>query len=260
MTPVELLRIYDDQLRGEAEVASTKGVRTHGPLFWAQHGDDGFVTYRSLADVESAELDRLIMETIAHFRDETSSPRFEWKTCGHDRPEDLTERLTAAGFVAEEVETVMMGEAARLVGEVELPAGVAVRRIAGEGARADLERMVALQEDVFGALGSFLDHVLEVFEEGTSQFWIAEADGEVISAGRLTPVPGTEVAGIWGGATRADWRGRGVYRALVAARARWALEHGCTHLHSDCTAMSRPILERSGLVAVTTTTPYIWRR
>jgi hypothetical protein len=31
-------------------------------------------------------------------------------------------------------------------------------------------------------------------------------------------------------------------------------------LNSDCTPMSRPILERSGLVAVTTTTPYVWTR
>jgi hypothetical protein len=32
------------------------------------------------------------------------------------------------------------------------------------------------------------------------------------------------------------------------------------YLHSDSSPMSRPILERSGLIAVSTTTPYNWRR
>ena len=47
----------------------------------------------------------------------------------------------------------------------------------------------------------------------------------------------------------------GVYRALTAARARSALRAGKTLIHSDSTDYSRPILERSGLVRVSTTTP-----
>jgi hypothetical protein len=47
---------------------------------------------------------------------------------------------------------------------------------------------------------------------------------------------------------------------LVSARARSALARGFRYIQSDCTPMSRPILERSGLLAVTTTTPYIWTR
>ena len=92
------------------------------------------------------------------------------------------------------------------------------------------------------------------------ELWVAEADGQLISAGRLEPVAGTEFAGLWGGATLPQWRRRGIYRALTAARARSALALGKTLLHSDSTEFSRPILERSGLIKVTTTTPYEWRR
>ena len=92
------------------------------------------------------------------------------------------------------------------------------------------------------------------------ELWVAESKGHMISAGRLEPVRGTQFAGIWGGATRPDWRRRGVYRALTAARARSALSLGKTLIHSDSTEYSRPILERSGLVRVSTTTPYRWRR
>ena len=100
--------------------------------------------------------------------------------------------------------------------------------------------------------------------QGREQFWVAEAETEtgrhVVCSGRLAFVDGTEFAGIWGGSTLPQWRGRGIYRALTAARARAALDEGVRYIDSDCTDMSRPILERSGLVAVTTSTPYVWRR
>lgn len=82
----------------------------------------------------------------------------------------------------------------------------------------------------------------------------------MIGAGRLEPVAGSDFAGIWGGATRPEWRGRGIYRALTAARARSALRAGKTLIHSDSTAYSHPILQRAGLIRVSTTTPYVWRR
>jgi predicted GNAT family acetyltransferase len=92
------------------------------------------------------------------------------------------------------------------------------------------------------------------------QLWVAGAGGQIVSAGRLELVAGTEFAGIWGGATRPEWRRRGIYRALTAARARSALALGKRLLHSDSTEFSRPILERAGLVKVSETTPYMWSR
>jgi GNAT superfamily N-acetyltransferase len=118
-----------------------------------------------------------------------------------------------------------------------------------------------MQHDVFGA-GPSGDEVLARLDrmDGRETFWVAEAEARVVSAGRLNRVEGTEFAGLWGGATRPEWRGKGIYRALTSARARHALGEGVRYIQSDCSAMSRPILERSGLVAVTTTTPYVWKR
>jgi ribosomal protein S18 acetylase RimI-like enzyme len=92
------------------------------------------------------------------------------------------------------------------------------------------------------------------------ELWVAEAEGQVVCAGRLDPVDGTDFAGIWGGATHPAWRRRGIYRALTAERARSALRRGKAFINSDSTEYSRPILERSGFVKVSTTTPYEWRR
>jgi hypothetical protein len=66
------------------------------------------------------------------------------------------------------------------------------------------------------------------------------------------------------GPSRVRARLTGPYRfhgaAPTAARARSALRVGATLIHSDSTEYSRPILERSGLLAMSTTTPYLWRR
>ena len=70
--------------------------------------------------------------------------------------------------------------------------------------------------------------------------------------------PGTEFAGLWGGSTLSQWRGRGIYRALVAARAQLAVARGVRYLQVDASSDSAPILRRLGFRAVTTTTPYVW--
>lgn len=266
VTPDPLLDAYDNQLRTDAEVARAADVRRQGPVLWAVFDHGGFVSYRDLGGLDGAALDDLIERTVAHYRDDTEVSSFEWKSRGHDLPAGLGDRLIAHGLAPEPVETVMIGEAALLAGEVSLaetPDGpVVVRRIGeGDDVVGDLARMLAAQESVFGGARSpSMDSSLAEIWAGDSEFWIAEVGSRVVCAGRLTPVAGTEFAGIWGGSTLPAFRGRGIYRALVAARARSAMERGVRLIHSDCTAMSRPILERSGLRAVTTTTPYVWAR
>jgi len=84
------------------------------------------------------------------------------------------------------------------------------------------------------------------------------AADRMVSAAWLVFYPGTEFAGLWGGSTLAAWRGRGIYRALVAVRARRAVARGVRYLQVDASDDSAPILRRLGFGAVTTTTPYVW--
>lgn len=258
-----LLAAYDAELRGEAELHGATDTDSHGPLWWGRYGEHGMVSYEHEALV-GAPVDELIKAAISHFREETEVVDFEWKSRGHDEPADLGARLVAHGLVPDEVETVMIGEAALLTAAVDLPPAVTVRR-AGEGADLleDVRRSQEMQDAVFGRPSGQSAEELAAFcatPDGHHQIWLAEAAGQVVCAGRVVVVEGTEFAGLWGGATRAEWRGHGIYRALTAARARSALDLGVRYLHSDCSSMSRPILERSGLIAVTTTTPYVWTR
>ena len=281
-----LLAAYDAQLREESEVGASPRWDRDGPLVRAvfddgEDGGFGFVTYRALTGYDGPAdgdaLDALIARTVEHYAAMPDVNGFEWKTRGHDAPSDLGDRLVAHGLVAEELETVMVGEAALLAVDVVLPPGVSLRRVGltpdgswqdEDEVLADVSRALAMQAEVFGSGGhqsaaALTRRILDQPE--LAELWVAEAtDGRdesvVVSAGRLDVVPGTQFAGIWGGSTLAPWRGQGIYRALTAARARSALAKGVRYIHSDCSPDSRPILARAGLLAITTTTPYVWRR
>ena len=224
MEPAELRALYDATLR-EGEMASADRVERVGPVLMGWYGGErGFVTYRDLGGLDAAGIGDLVAQVVQRYRADPQIEQIEWKTRGHDDAPGLDEALRAHGLLPQEPEVVMLGAAAALVDAPDPPDG----RV--RSGRGDLE------------------------------MWVAESDGAVVCSGRLEPVLGSSVAGVWGGATLPTWRYRGIYRALTAARARSALAQGIRWIHSDSTPASRPVLERSGLVAVTTTTPYEWRR
>ena len=255
------LAAYDAQLRTDAETPSAIEIVRLGPLRLVTFAAGrGFVTYQDLGGVSATAVRRLVPDALRYFRSNPDIGRVEWKTRGHDHAPGLHEALIENGFIPDETESIMIGEALSLAVDVPLPVGVTLRRVTDE---RDVRAMSAMQDEVFGDpvskdMANALLRRLALADG--MELWVAEADGKIVTAGRLEPVRDSDFAGIWGGTTRAEWRGRGIYRALTAARARSAIVMGKTLIHSDSTAYSRPILERSGLLAVSTTTPYRWKR
>ncbi|TAK00470.1 MAG: N-acetyltransferase [Chloroflexota bacterium] len=254
-----LLAAYDAQLRVRVPDPLPAGVEVQldGPLVrFLGLSRGGFVLYRDLGGIEGPELDALIARQIEAFaaRDE----RFEWKLHGHDRPADLPDRLRAAGFLAEDRETVVIAPVGAVAGAPATVPGVILREV---GSRRDFERIEALEAAVWGD-----DHggLAEMFESeraadpASITIVVAEAAGEVVCAAWVRFEGETDFATLWGGATLPAWRGRGIYRATVAHRANLAAQRGYSLLEVDASDDSRPILERLGFVAVTTTTPYVW--
>ena len=257
----QFLVAYDRQLRTDTETAGAIAVARAGALRLVTFaGGQGLVTYPHIDTADAGHARRLVRHVLDHYRRDPAVTRVEWKTRGHDRIPGLHRALTGNGFEPGEPESVMIGRAQLLDADVPLPPGVTLRRISGDD---DVRAMAAMQAAVFTSVVA--DETARALlgrlrlGDGT-ELWVAEAAGQIVSAGRLEPVAGTGFAGIWGGATLQAWRGRGIYRALTAARARSALAAGKTLIHSDSTDYSRPILERSGLVKVSSTTPYLWHR
>jgi len=162
----------------------------------------------------------------------------EWKYYSHDAPPDLPDRLVALGLVPEEEETVLVAEADSIP-----PPGVETV--------LSTDAFVELAARIFGRRAELPDGSLAV---------VVEEDGEVVSGGRVDLDPQGFFAGLYGGVTLPGHRGRGLYRATVARRAELARERGYRYLYVDALPTSRPILERLGFVAITTTRPYTFSR
>lgn len=258
--PAQYLTAYDEQLRTDAEAPSATGVRRLGPLHLVTFaGGRGFITYRDLAELDAQAIRDLVASALEHYQADPSITRVEWKTRGHDLAPGLHEALIAHGFERGETESITIGPLEALCQDVDGPEGVTIRRVTSE---AEVRAMSAMVDEAFGVDPdpSSGDALLARPALGDGmELWVAETEGRMVCGGRLEPVTGTDFVGIWGGATLKAYRGRGIYRALTAARARSALRQGKTLVHSDSTEFSRPILERAGMIKVSTTTPYTCR-
>jgi predicted metal-dependent phosphoesterase TrpH/ribosomal protein S18 acetylase RimI-like enzyme len=255
----DLLVAYDSQLRARVPdpLPARIEVDRDGPVVRMVFPRGGLVAYENLDGLEGAHLDAFIARQVRFFAERDR--RFEWKSHGHDRPPDLPDRLRAAGFVAEEPETVVIARVGDLARRgPSLPEGVTLREVTE---RADFDRIAAFEARIWGE-----DHVGlgEMFESECAAdpdsivIVVAEAGDEIVCAAWIRFEGGTDFATLWGGATLPEWRRRGIYRATVAYRAAIAAKRSFRLLEVDASPDSRPILERLGFVAVTTTTPFVW--
>ncbi|MFF9011581.1 GNAT family N-acetyltransferase [Streptomyces sp. NPDC014870] len=256
MTDDAILALYDRQLRLGAR-PDGPGVRVErdGPVVrqtGPAHAWNGVLW----SGLDERDADAAVAEQIRHFT--ALGLPFEWKVYGHDGPADLADRLRAAGFDTEDEETLMVAEAATLPLSVDLPEGVELVPVTDA---AGVELVTRVHDRAFGGDSSHIGRQLLdrlAAEPDTVAAVLALAGDEPVSAARLELYPGTDFAGLWGGGTVEAWRGKGLYRALVAFRTRIAVERGHRYVQVDAADTSRPILHRLGFTALTTTTPYVY--
>ena len=256
-SPDALLAAFDEQARAEPPVPAA-GVwhESDGELLRVVGQVRGFISAPRDTGARGAELDRLIARQRDYFA--ARGEAVEWKTYDYDEPADLPGRLRAAGFVPEEPETVLVAPAAAVAAVPVLPGGVVLRQVTAD---ADMRRIAAMESRVWDSdRGWTGDHLIREVAAAPDDYVVltAEAAGQVVAAGWVEFRPGSQFAGLWGGATLREWRGRGIYRALVARRAQLAAARDVRYLQVDASSDSAPILRRLGFQALATTTPYVW--
>ena len=255
MTAAELLDLYDREVRGSFPHRLPVGWvgDQDGPLTRCLIPRGGMAMLTADASgLSPTDLGALVDRTFAFYAGQGRG--FEWKTFDHDRP-DLRPLLEQGGARPGPHEALVLGDAPPLARAASLPAGLTLRAV---WSRADLERVAALESEVWGEDWSWLADDLASRLAGSDpiEVLVVEDGDLVVSAAWLVPHAGTRVAGLWGGSTLAAYRGRGVYGALVSERARRAVEQGYSILQVDASDDSRPILERLGLRVVGGTVPY----
>jgi hypothetical protein len=252
-----LLAAFDAQARTESPSPPAGVWYEHdGPLLRVVGQERGFISAPRDTGARGAELDRLIARQRDYFA--RRGEAVEWKTYDYDEPADLPARLRAAGFAPEEAETVVVALAADVAAEPVLPPGVVLRQVTAD---ADMRRIAAMESRVWDEDQSWTgEHLTRELAATPDDLIVltAEAGSQVVSAGWLRFQPGTQFAGLWGGATLSEWRGHGIYRALVARRGQIAAARGVRYLQVDASSDSAPILRRLGFRPIATTTPYVW--
>ena len=195
-------------------------------------------------DFEAERAPEIARREAAFFR----GKEVEWKVYSHDRPPGLEAALRLAGFEPGEPETLVVFdmETAALP---EPPADIDVREVRDAAGVADLTAVTAA---AFDQDARPADELLQRLEGPTLALFVAYDDGRPVSSGRLELAPGSAFAGLYGGGTIPSHRGRGVYRALVAARAAEARRRGHRFLTVDARETSRPILQRLGFQPLAT--------
>ena len=259
LDPAAVLSEYDAQVRRglHSDGSGALGERVGPIVRWSMAGGAGWsgVVW---SDLDSDNADAVIAEQVAYFAGR--GEQFEWKLYSYDRPPDLSERLTAAGFIAEEAEALVVADAGQIAGhegaDGVLPDGVRLVQVTDE---AGVELMSAVADRVFGhdpQLRRSLTEQLRNSPEFNVLVLAMAGDTPVCSA--RVSFDATDFAGLWGGGTLPEWRGRGIYRAMVGYRARLAAARGYRYLQVDASPQSRPILERLGFTCLAMTTPYVW--
>jgi GNAT superfamily N-acetyltransferase len=171
----------------------------------------------------------------------------EWELGASCLPEDLVERLLALGLRLDPDEPVALGMALRGRPAWQAPENVQARRVASVDELREARRV---QATAFGLPsgdgdGAERDWAREGVDGAT---FVALVDGAIVAAAYAAYTPWGLL--LFGGATSSEARGRGAYRALVAARADEAEARGTPVLVVHAGRMSRPILERLGFETV----------
>lgn len=254
MDPEKVLTAFDEQVRRHPEPDAPDGHLEYDDGVIRCVSPSGGWTGVCWCDLNRAGADAAIAAQVRRFA--VVGHPWEWKHYSYDEPADLPDRLLAAGFTPLPAETLLAAEIADLDLDVPTPEGVRLHEVVDEqGARS----LGSVHDEAFGAVPSELgETVLADLElrPGATAAVLAVAGPTPIAGGRIQFHAGTDFASIWGGGTLSAWRGRGVFRALVAHRAAMAAARGFRYLQVDATAASRPILLRLGFVELAATTPY----
>jgi ribosomal protein S18 acetylase RimI-like enzyme len=167
-----------------------------------------------------------------------------WEIGSHATPADLPEQLLARGFTDDQPEPLAIGMALTEA-PPDGPADVVVKVVETDDEYWESERVaeIAFGEEVTTDRKPYQPSAL-------NPIYIALIDGRIVA--RASSAIGEHGVTLFGGATLPEARGRGAYRALVAARWRDAAARGTPLVVTQAGVMSRPILIRLGFREVGT--------
>ncbi|MRS02783.1 N-acetyltransferase [bacterium] len=199
------------------------------------------------SDLDSSTADDEIEDQIAYFS--ANHLPFSWKVYGYDQPADLLSRLISYRFTPDPPDALMVLDLKTAPPILTSPHMVDMLQTDV----AHLDDVVKIMEQVWGGSFNWIYDRLgsHLAIDGYLSIYTVYANDQPACTGWTYFHPGSEFASLWGGSTIPSQRGKGLYTALLAARAKEALERGIKYLAVDAGEMSRPILDRYGFTKLT---------
>lgn len=257
MNKSQIIALYDQDQRIHVEYPDMRREVT--PYVVRHIGTsgtrEGVVIYSQLNEANVMDV---IREQIAYF--ESLGQDFEWKVYDYDQPPDLKERLGSYGFIVEAAEAITVLDLEDAPEILWQPVTQQVQRITDPGKISDVksvERQV--WDEDFSWLDHYLGEALRNYPERMSVY-VAYVDERPASAAWMYFPEHSQFASLWGGSTLSGFRKRGLYTALLAARAQEAKARQVRFLTVDASPMSRPILEKFGFEMIALSYPCKWER
>lgn len=164
-----------------------------------------------------------------------------WEVGTHATPSGLVDRLLALGLIDDEPTPLAVGMVLTAAPAQAAP-DVEVRRV------ESYEEQLAASQIAAVAFGGPVPTEVTLQHDPNNVIYLAYVDGE--PAARASGSFSEHGVTLFGGATLPKARGRGAYRALVAARWEDAVARGTPVLVTQASPMSRPILAQLGFRAV----------
>ncbi|HAP44245.1 MAG: hypothetical protein A2087_02095 [Spirochaetes bacterium GWD1_61_31] len=258
MTSIEIRDLYDHYERLGAAYPGYRrevGERTarmvsldRDPAGGSEAGHDFLIHSR----LDAANADAAIVAELAWFA--ALGHRFEWKLYSHDQPLDLKARLAAHGFAIGGDEAIMALELDSLPPLLRAVSGHDIRQV---GCGASLDDYRAVNDQAWPDDAAWLATMARILREQPQRMsaWVAYVEDRPVCAARIDFPEVSPFASLWGGATLEPYRKRGIYTAILAARAREAIDRGYRFLTIDASPMSRPIAARYGFQLLAISNP-----
>jgi hypothetical protein len=228
------------------------------PLITRTHSADRSRRSVCFSALSEDNADENIAEQVGYFRSHPGE--VEWKAYAHDTPPDLLQRLQRDGFDVGPHEAVLVLDLQTPPRWVHEPLAHRVVRVESLD---QLPFFRGVAERVFNCDWSLISNELSraIRSGSTDHVGYIAFDNDIPAAiGRLYTRSKSMFGGLYGGGTLTAHRKRGLYRALVAFRARDAAQFGVRYLLVDALPTSRPILESLGFCYLTGTWPCTLRK
>lgn len=210
-------------------------------------------SYIAFFDFDCSQVDKYIENEIQFFSNEESS--FEWKVYGTDFPSNIVSALLRYSFVRAETESLMVQDLMATSVATLHHGFVEVKDEQG------IRDAIAVQKEVWG--GDFEWHYRYLLKMKTESpesisIYVVYVDEKPVASAWITFTPDSPFAGIWGGSTIKEYRGRGFYTLLLEKRISEAKLRGRKYIFIEASDMSKPIVEKNGFSIVTHVTGYHW--